>query len=54
MPKNEEVTQAISNVEQEEATSPWGEFLRYQKMKHENTHKHEQIKIQGTIHPKKV
>ena len=54
MPKNAEVAQAIANVEQEEATSPWGEFLRHQKRSHEYKHKLETNAIKSLINPKKA
>lgn len=53
-PKNEEVTQAIANVEQEEATSPWGEFLRHKKRAHEQKHKLEEKVIKSLINPTKT
>lgn len=53
-PKNAEVVQAIANVEQEEATSPWGEFLRHQKRTHEYKHKLETNAIKELINPKKA
>ena len=46
---NEEAVQAMASVEQEEATSPWGEFLRHRKRDNEYKHKFESNAIKSLI-----
>lgn len=50
-PENKEV---LASVEQEEASSPWGEFLRRKKGNNQNKHKYEATAIKELLNPQKT
>lgn len=50
-PENKEV---LASVEQEEASSPWGEFLRRKKNNNQNKHKYETNAIKELLNPQKA
>jgi hypothetical protein len=49
--ENKEV---LASVEQEEASSPWGEFLRRKKNNNQNKHKYETNAIKELLNPQKA
>ena len=44
----------MASVEQEEASSPWGEFLRRKKGNNQNKHKYETNAIKELLNPQKA
>lgn len=50
-PENKAV---LASVEQEEASSPWGEFLRRKKGNNQNKHKYEANAIKELLNPQKA